>query len=396
MKRLAWYTAVGLATLAALFLLWEFRIAILLFLLSLVVAAILRPMIDFLTVHKVPRSLALTITYLGVVAIIAALVVFLGGPAITELQSILVNLPVNYGRLRSEWQAGSWVQHTLAQSVPDLNSYFKNISSEQWNGFIQNFLTLTLGSINLFSELAVVIVISIYWSADEEHFKRLWLSLLPYDLRARWRDIWQNVENEIGAYLRSELVQSLFVVIILSLGYQMIGLNYPVLLAVFEALSWLIIWFGGLAAVVVALISGLAISPAMGFLAAFFTIAVLSFVEFIIGPRLFNNRRLSSLLMVILLLLMLKEFGLFGALFAPPLAAAIQIFASQLIRPTQAVAIELEPPPEVKIDLLRERLDSVQAMVNARAEPASPEIINLIDRLGGLIDRTNQEEEFTE
>ena len=85
-----------------------------------------------------------------------------------------------------------------------------------------------------------------------------------------------------------------------------------------------------------------------------------------------------------------------GFLAAPPLAAAIQIFANQLFRPTVITSNEVEAPPSIQIDLLRDRLNAVQAMAAQQSEPPSQEIINLMDRLNELIDRAKQEEQFTE
>ena len=152
---------------------------------------------------------------------------------------------------------GSGLQQFIANSLPDLDNFSEIITGGKWELFIQNAMGMTLGSLDLISHILLVFVLSIYWSADEEHFKRLWLSLLPSDLRTRWRDIWQNIEKEIGAYLRSEFMQSLLTVIILGVGYQLIGLKYPVLFAIFAAISWLIVWFGGVVAVILALLAGL-------------------------------------------------------------------------------------------------------------------------------------------
>lgn len=397
MKRLAWYTILILATLTAAFLLWQFRIAIFLFILSLTVTAILRPMIDYLAAHRLPRGLPVMITYLAVVTTFAVLILFLIGPVITELQAIAIDLPGTYEQMQKEWITGSWFQQAIAQSLPDLNHLLPIITGGQNNSFIQSILGMTLGSLDLISNFMIVFVLSIYWSTDQEHFKRLWLSLLPSELRARWRDTWQNVENEIGAYLRSELFQSLLTVIFLGVGYQLIGLKYPVLLAAFGAVGWLLVWFGGVIAVIPALLAGLSISPGMGLLAALFTIAVLSFLEFVVEPRLFSKRqRVSSLLVVILVLIMVKQYGIIGLIAAPVMAAVIQIFASQFILPILTARITLPPPTTIQIDSLRERLRSVQTKITERSEPPPPEIINLVDRLDKLIDKTNKEEQFTD
>lgn len=396
MKKLAWYTAVILATLTVVFLLWQFRTAVILFILSLMVAAILRPMIDKLIIHKFPRWLALVVTYLGVVGLVAALGLLFGRPVITEAQALAADLPGGYANLKTQWLTGSLLQQAIAKNLPDLNNLIQIITSGQSNIVIQNFLGITLGSLKLISETMIVVILSMYWSADQEHFKRLWLSLLPSELRTRWRDVWQNIENDTGSYLRSELFQSLLVVIILGIGYQLIGLKYPFLLAVLGAVGWLFVWFGGLVAVVPALLAGLSISPAIGILAALITILVLAFLEFIVEPRIFNRQRLSSLLLVIIVFIVVKQYGILGFLVAPPMSVAIQIIARQIFKTTTATSITIPAPPDMQIDILRERLGAVKALITIRSEPPAPEIISLVDRLGGLISRATEERQITE
>ena len=394
MKRIAWYTAIVLFTLTGVFVLWQFRTPILLFILSLAVAAILRPVVNLLAARGIPRGLALAITYLAVVGIIVALGIFLVGPLIDEMQALVADLPGRYSQTQTQWSNGSGLQQLMAAILPDIDNFSEIITGGKWELFIQNLMEMTLGSLDVLSHILLVFVLSIYWSADEEHFKRLWLSLLPLDQRTRWRDIWQNIEKEIGGYLRSEFFQSLLTVIILGIGYQLIGLQYPVLFAIFAAISWLIVWFGGVAAVILALLAGLSISAAMGVAAAVLAIAVLAFLEFVVEPRIFKRERLSSLLVVILVLLMVKEYGVFGFLVAPPLAAAVQIAANQLYKPTMIALNEVEAPPTIQIDLLKDRLHAVQAMAAQQSEPPPQEIVNLIDRLNELIDRAKQEEQF--
>ena len=394
MKRIAWYTAIVLFTLTGVFVLWQFRTPILLFILSLAVAAIVRPVVNLLAARGIPRGLALAITYLAVVGIIVALGIFLVGPLIDEMQALVADLPGRYSQTQTQWSNGSGLQQLMAAILPDIDNFSEIITGGKWELFIQNLMEMTLGSLDVLSHILLVFVLSIYWSADEEHFKRLWLSLLPLDQRTRWRDIWQNIEKEIGGYLRSEFFQSLLTVIILGIGYQLIGLQYPVFFAIFAAISWLIVWFGGVAAVILALLAGLSISAAMGVAAAVLTIAVLAFLEFVVEPRIFKRERLSSLLVVILVLLMVKEYGVFGFLVAPPLAAAVQIAANQLYKPTMIALNEVEAPPTIQIDLLKDRLHAVQAMAAQQSEPPPQEIVNLIDRLNELIDRAKQEEQF--
>ncbi len=205
------------------------------------------------------------------------------------------------------------------------------------------------------------------------------LSLLPFQMRARARNIWQNIETGFGAYLRSQVIQTVLALILLSLGYQVLGLKYSVDLA--------------LIAVIPAAWVGFSISPVLGLAAIALTIGVLAFLELVIEPRLFKRERYSSLLVVIVLLVLADEYGFIGILVAPPLAAAVQIFTGQILRATtrSIIAPTARPIDLVQsIGVLQTRLASVEARVAAQPEPA-PELANLVTRLTQLMAQSAQQ-----
>jgi putative permease len=382
MKRLAWLTAIILATLTAALLFWEFRAAVVLFIVSLVIAATVRPLVDWFAARRLPRGLALLFTYLVCVGFIIALLVILSGPLLTDLQQLTKDVTSGYEQLRAQWPNGTPFQKSLAQQLPAASDLYAAITGPQGSTLVQTALGLTLGSFDLLGQLLISLVLSIYWSTDQEHFKRLWVSLLPVEMRARSREIWQNMETGLGGYLRSELIQSVLALILLSIGYQLLGLRYPAALALIGTIGWLIPWVGILIVVIPAVLVALSISPLLALLTAVFAIGVLVFLEFVVEPRLFNRWRFSSLLVVIVVLVMVDQLGLIGILIAPPLAAVIQIFASQLFRPAMQPAT---PQAEQPISVLEERLQSIQSRLAGQPEPPPPELTSLVDRLTQLI-----------
>jgi predicted PurR-regulated permease PerM len=383
MKRLAWSTGVILATFTGVLLVWELRTVVVLLILSLVIAATVRPLVDWFAARHLPRGVALLITYTVCVGFIIALVLILSGPLLTDLQQLTTDVTSGYEHLRAQWPNGTLLQKSLAQRLPAATDLYEAITGPQGGTLLQTALGLTLGSFDLLSQLLISLVLSIYWSTDQEHFKRLWVSLLPVEMRARAREIWQNIELGLGGYLRSQVIQSVLALILLGIGYQVLGLKYSAALALIGTISWLIPWVGLLLAVIPAVLVGLSISPALAVLTAALTIAVLSFLELVVEPRLFNRRRFSSLLVVIVVLVLADQFGLIGILIAPPLAAVIQIFASQLFRATIQTTPQLTEP----INVLQARLESVQTSLAAQTETSAPEITNLVERLTDLIAR---------
>ncbi len=67
----------------------------------------------------------------------------------------------------------------------------------------------------------------------------------------------------MGASVRSELIQSGQALILLTLGYSLLGLKYPWGLAVIGAIGWLIRWAGELLAVIPLLLVGLMMTPGL-------------------------------------------------------------------------------------------------------------------------------------
>src|SRR5512147_839033 len=107
MKRLAWFTGVILATFTAALLVWEFRTAVVLFILSLVIAATVRPLVDWFAARRLPRGLALLLAYVVCVGFVAALVLILSGPLVTDLQQLTKDVTSGYQQLRTQWPTGT-------------------------------------------------------------------------------------------------------------------------------------------------------------------------------------------------------------------------------------------------------------------------------------------------
>src|SRR5689334_9648430 len=87
MKRLAITTATVLATLAGVWLLWQFRSVLGLFLLSLALAAALRPLVDQPErVWRLPRPVAVLAVYGLTLLAVIAIVMAVSGPLLDDVR----------------------------------------------------------------------------------------------------------------------------------------------------------------------------------------------------------------------------------------------------------------------------------------------------------------------
>jgi predicted PurR-regulated permease PerM len=394
MRQLIRHTAIVLLTLSLLIILWQLRQAILLFVLSLAVAAAFRPLIDLLASKNLPRGLALGLSYLSVIAIVILLVFAIGGPFLRDLQQATDNLSLAYQRILAEWpESRSLFQSTIAGQLPELENLYEALSGERGMAVAQAVAGVASGFFEFLSSIVVILILSMYWSGDRVHFERLWLSLLPVEYRTRAREIWREIEQGVGAYIGSELLQSVLAGVLLWVGFRTMGLEYPALLAVVGAFAWLIPWIGAVIAVIPPLFIGLGTSFGLAAVSAFYTILILGIMELVVEPRFFQRNRYSSLWIVLVVIAFAIAFGMVGVILAPPFAAAIQIFFNHYTRTRSLPAdrtgsVTLDEDALRKLDGLKARLAEMQAsLANEEAEPA-PERINLIKRLDQLIEET--------
>jgi predicted PurR-regulated permease PerM len=365
-----------------LILIWQFISAIVLFLLSLAVAAALRPLINSLTGRYVPKRIALGAIYFLLTAAILSSLWMIGTPLLDELQMATDDSIAAYERAKVEWpQSGTAFQQSLAEQLPPSADLYRVLFSEQGIpalasvfGIAQNFFS-TLG------QIAIILILSLYWSADQFRFERLGLTLLPEEHHPRALHIWRSVETGVGEYLRSELIQSVLAGLFLWLGFSMLGIRYPVLLALWGAIVRLIPWFGTVIAALPVLFIGVAMSSTVGILATLYTMGILLTLKLVIEPRFFPRYKYSASLIVLFVIALGETIGFIGVILAPPLAVAVQILFQHLYPLPELTASEVSE----QVTDIRKRLLELRRRIQKTRKRGS---IRLMERLQRLVRRT--------
>jgi predicted PurR-regulated permease PerM len=235
----------------------------------------------------------------------------------------------------------------------------------------------------ILSQAALVLVLSIYWSIDRDRFERLWLSMFQAERRIRARTVWQGVEEGIGAYVRSTALQFLASGLLLALGYRLLHVDAPVTLALLAALLALIPLLGWALALIPAMLVGLLGGPGVAAAAALYTVVVLLVLRRMMAARLLDRRRYNPMLAVVLMIVLTDALGIFGLLLAVPLAAVIQIVASELLDPS-AVPATTRQPASLRLEQHEIQMAAIRHAVASANGPLSAIQSNLVERLSRL------------
>jgi len=364
-----------MSTLLGLVALWQFRVVLVYVLLSLVIAATFRPISRSESRQSLRTRFILVLQYLVAFVVVGLLIFIVGRFLIHDFQQLAQNLSE-----QSDWVLPAWLASgPLAAWLPTPENLFLGITSQP-SVALSAVLGFTESFGSVLSGLVIALFLSVYWSVNQNHFERLWLSLIPAEQRKHARNVWRTIEADLGAYSRSEFVQSLLAVIALGIGYWLLGSPYPTLLAVTGAIAWLIPVVGGVLALILPLVIGLLNGPQLALLSVLYTLLVLVILQISVEPRLFKIKQDNPLLTFVILLAMADAFGLLGIIVAPPISVILQSLWRLLVHENVA------PEVVVHVSDLKERQAQLQATIDGMEGPP-PLVVSSMERLSSLLEK---------
>ena len=397
-KQIALFTAVALGTIALLLITWRFIDILALLLVSLAVAAMVRVPVRWLTARRVPMSLATIIIFLIGIAVIIGIGWYVAPHVVLEIQRLAQDMTGKYEIFHKAISAGQPFERLLARQLP-APAALKDLALGGAIAMQSSMFAVVGDLVGALAQSLLVIVISIYWSADSVRFERLWLSLLPPAQRTRARAAWRQIDSGLGAYMRSEAAQCLLAGAILTPVFLLLGLPYPITTALFVSLAWLLPLVGGALALLPVLLMGFLVPFPIAMAAIIATIVVLWLLEFKVERRLYVRDRYGSVLVLLMTIIIVEALGLVGLIIAPPLATAVQIAINEWFRPVaetpvQSAVVRANAEPVItathpQVDKIRGQLEAArQSLEQLDTQP--PRTANLLSRLDKLVNEAEQ------
>jgi predicted PurR-regulated permease PerM len=368
-------------TLLALVVLWQFRIVVGYALVSLTLAAVLRPLVQRLRKRSFVIRIAWLALYIVSLGSFGSLIFLTGEAAIRDIQQLANTVSAHDRWILPIWLENSALQQSLVAQLPVPSKLLDAVTGDKGQLVLPILLGFTQGIGGVVSSVLIILFLSIYWSINQNHFERLWLSLLPSERRKQAREIWQTVEQNLGSYIRGEVAQSILTGLVLGLGYWLLGSPYPALLALVGALTSLIPVVGTVMAVMAVLLVGLLTSLQVSLLTVLYTLVALTSLGTWVMPRIFKRRWDNPILTIILLIALAEAFGLIGIIFAPPLSAIFQILWKQLVS-HRAVSGTV-----VQIADIKGRQARVWETIESMDEPPPPLLTSSMESLNNLIEK---------
>ncbi|HEX6289236.1 MAG TPA: AI-2E family transporter [Herpetosiphonaceae bacterium] len=391
-KRIAGYTALVLATVAVAYLTYQLSEVVLLFVLSIIVAAALRAPMLWLQQRRIPRSIAILLLYLLMLAILSGAIVIVGQPLVEELRIAGERFPLRYDALLTSWQNSDqeW-QQAIAGMLPHTSVVINSIGQRGSQQIAYQVVGLSYGIANVVISLLAILTLAFYWLIDEDRFVRLWLMLLQVQQRTVARHTWQDIERRVGTFVRSEALQFILTLLLLWIGLQVLGVRYSATWAVFGALVQLIPWVG-IPLTLLPAIPMFWTDPLAVALSATALIILVGFLmDRVVEPWMGVQGIVHPIVSVVALMIMGEAAGVVGMIVALPLAATVQSILSQLVQVNTAprTAAATQAMQSTQIQDLRARLARLHMEVPENHEEQRA-LEGMFQRLNTLLDKTEQ------
>ena len=327
LKRWRWIFT-GTCLLLAMFLLFKVRPILGPFFLAFILAYLLNPLVVKLERHKMSRRISILIVFSLILAVMAT-VIFLILPALyNQLSKLAVVLP-HAMQLFTE-RTDVIREQFKATGLPSHIALVLDQHLEEQEVIFAQKLNLYLDTVpQVLSNVTLYIlspVIAIYFLSDWKGLGVQFLRIIPQRRRMEWRRLWQDINHVIRLFVRGNVVVAVIVGILIGVGVKLVGMEYALLIGIICGIFDLIPYFGPFIGAVPAVLLALTISPAMAIKVVLVILIAQQLEGNVITPKLVGESVGLHPLWVVFAILAGGELaGIFGMLFAVPVAAVIRV-----------------------------------------------------------------------
>lgn len=325
-----WHTvAIGGAALATalgtLALIWLLAKPLALLVAATVIASALAPVVGWLE-RWLPRTLAVIAFYATLILVAGAAGWFLVPSLIVQGRELFDQTPdlVTRGR------------HWLDRLDPIGADQMVSSAETGLSRFANILIAIPMQIFSSLLEFILVLFMSAYWLMSGPSLRGFFLSLFPPDRRTKTHRIIDAMSDTMAGYIRATILDGIAVGIIVYVGLRIIGLDYPIVLALIAAAGEFIPILGPILASVPAVAIALLESPTQGLIVLAFYLVLQQVESNILLPTIMRNQAdIPPLLSLFAFFAGSALGGLLGALIAIPIAGALRILVVRVLAPAE-------------------------------------------------------------
>jgi predicted PurR-regulated permease PerM len=328
-RRAAVATLVALAIVVTALALWKIRLVIALLLLGFVVAAAMRPGVEWLNKRwGCPRGIGVLLHYLGLAGGLALFLVLVVPSALDQVEQALGTVPTSTKELHHATATSHGIRHQILAAV---QKHLQGLPSG--TSLLHPAVTVGKTAFEVLVGIFFMFAVGAYWVFERDRTIALVQSLLPRRHRRVTRDTWVLIDQKLGAFVRGQLVLIVLVAVLLSIAFWLDGLPYWILLGTFAGIVEIVPIVGPLAAGALAVGVGLTVSWQVALGAGLAVLILRQLEDYVIVPRVLGHAvGVSPLLVLVSVTAIGILLGAFYVLLAIPITSVVVTLVDVIVR----------------------------------------------------------------
>ena len=316
--------------------LYRLQVVVYLLLLSVFFAYLVAPLVEFAerpirvgrTARRLPRSLAIAVVYVALLAATAAGAAILLPRVTRQIGEAAAQLPA-YGASLRGWEQ-HWARYYERTRLPAeiRESIDRSVQDAGAAGieYVRQSMVALAGSLAYLPWLVLVPGLAFFLLRDVESVRRMALKSLPHRLQLRWHRLVEELNATFATYIRMQFLACALVGGVCWIGLWALGMPYPALLGALAAVMEFVPLLGPLLFAAACSAVALLQAPMLAVWVCGFLAAVRLVEDYVVYPRLVGRGlHLHPGAVIVGVVAGLELGGLPGIFMAVPVIALVSV-----------------------------------------------------------------------
>jgi predicted PurR-regulated permease PerM len=277
---------------------------------------------------RLPRGLAVSLVYLGLVVALVVIAIFLVPLVVTQFSQLGAKLPEYIA------QAPDWTEN-LEENLAKRNIYVDLTPIYQPEemtrraetigaAIIQNALVVVTQVVSGVASAFIIVILSFYMMLDGKKVLKQTLALVPAEYHDELAVAGRSIERTFGGFIRGQLVMALLYGVFVTLAMTITGLRFAVAIGFLAGLLMFIPVIGAPIAMILPAIIALFQNPSLAIWMLLIMTIYQQVLLHILMPKIMSEVvGMPPLLILAAIMISTRLIGLWGFIFGIPVAGAV-------------------------------------------------------------------------
>lgn len=301
-----------------------------LFFFSVILAATLDPIVDWIGKKRIPRPLGTFVIYIISIGIITLAISLMVPPLVGQLKEFNENIPEYTQRIHQLF--GGIEKYADSYGV---KLDIENSIRQSFTGIFQSsgeLFSTTVSVFHFFISFVVVLSLTFYMLVKEEGMKKFISNLTPKANREYAIAFYEKFRSKIGRWVFGQMIVMLTMFAMALSVFSIFKIPFALIIALIAGLLEIVPYIGPIISATIATTFGFLISPLTGMIILASFIVLQQIEAHVIVPQVMRRALgLNPVATILVLMIGIKLGGVVGAILAIPLATAAVILIEDIM-----------------------------------------------------------------